>query len=119
MSSSPKKTLSIEVKVEKVPEKLPLISTKHRSSTHFDEKDPQGKKRNNDSRSTAQNESFMSKYNSTLDISKVSQKMPNPYTPRSNKNGNLPKVKHPKSTKQLNLTLKPTATNNNKMYKNL
>ena len=60
----------------------------------------------------------MSKYNSTLDISKVSQKMPNPYTPRSNKNSNMPKVKHPKSTKQLNLTLKPTVTNN-KMYKNL
>lgn len=49
---SPKK-LNIEVKVEKVSEKLLIKSNKMRSSTHhFDEKE-QGKKRVNDSRSTA------------------------------------------------------------------
>jgi hypothetical protein len=119
---SPKKHLNIEVKVEKVPEKILLKSTKYRSSTHFDEKDLsyQGKKRTNDSRSNAQNESFMSKYNSTLDISKLSQKMPNPYTPRSGKGGSgaIPKVKNPKPTIQLNLNLKPTVSST-KMYKNL
>ena len=60
----------------------------------------------------------MSKYNSTLDISKASSKMPiSTITPMGGK-GNLtaiPKVKYPKSTKQLNLTLKPT----DKIYKNL
>jgi hypothetical protein len=59
----------------------------------------------------------MSKFNSTVDIPKISQKMPNPVTPRSGKNTAVPKLKVPKSstTKQLNLTLKPT----DKIYKNL
>jgi hypothetical protein len=41
------------VKVEKVPEKALNKTIKHRSSTHFEEKEVQGKKRGADSRSTA------------------------------------------------------------------